>query len=155
MAKESKSDEPLKVTDKRIFTADGELKEEFRETVKPADPASAVNRPPAEPPPAPPEPKREQPPAADNRRRARGEMPDTPFATLVQMLGLNAYMSLGLTGNPTGQRGPVDLVGAQQMIDMLSMLQEKTKGNLTEEETDFLSTFVGELKLAFVRIKGL
>lgn len=79
-------------------------------------------------------------------------MPDTPFAMLVQTLGVNAYMSLGMTQQ--GAKGPVDLPGARQMIEILSMLQEKTKGNLTEEESDFLDTFVGELKLAFVRMKG-
>ena len=151
MAKEKRSEEPLKVTDKRIFTAEGELREEFRGSVIPADPATA---PPA-PAPAPEEKQKAQEPAPERRRRPRGEMPETPLATLVQMLGVNAYMSLGLMQNQHGQRGQVDIVGAQQMIDMLSMLQEKTKGNLTEEEQDFLDTFVGELKLAFVRIKGL
>jgi len=81
-------------------------------------------------------------------------MPDTPFAMLVQTLGVNAYMSLGMTQHPQGERGRVDLPGAQQMIEILAMLQEKTKGNLTDEERDFIDTFVGELKLAFVRIKG-
>ena len=44
-----------------------------------------------------------------------------------------------------------ELAAARQMIDILTMLQEKTAGNLTEEEEDFLTTHLGELKLAFVQ----
>jgi len=157
VAKEKRSDEPMKVTDKRIFTADGELREEFRESVTPEQPAASESalpqpaRPAAAPPPPQPTPGAPET-TSEPRRRPRGEMPDTPFAMLVQTLGVNAYMSLGMTQQ--GAKGPVDLPGARQMIEILTMLQEKTKGNLTEDEQDFLATFVGELKLAFVRMKG-
>lgn len=159
--KEKKSEEPIKVTDKRIFTADGDIKEEFRGTIAPADPALASR--PAEPPAAP---RTEPPPAAppppteekqDRRKmRDKAESPGTPFSSLVELFVGNAYMALGLLPDQYGQRGRLDLRAAKEMIDILGVLQEKTKGNLTEDEADHLETFLGELKLHYVRQnKGL
>ena len=60
-------------------------------------------------------------------------------------------MSLGMLPNPYGPQTKPDAAAARQMIDILVLLQEKTTGNLTPEEDDFLSTHIGELKLAFVK----
>ena len=65
-------------------------------------------------------------------------------------------MALGLLKNPYQQKPAVDAAAARQMIEILGMLKEKTVGNLTEQEEDFLHTHLGELKLAFVqRTKSL
>ena len=150
-----KKHEPIKVTDKRLFTADGDLREEYQGTVTPADP-SATPPPPPRPEPA----KVKEEPKRDRKRAANrepGRSPGTPFANFVESLILNAYMSLGLLKNPyaVGEQ-PVDLAAARHMIEMLEMLSEKTAGNLTEDEEDFLTTHVGELKLKFVQInKGI
>lgn len=154
----------MKVTDKRIFTADGEIKEEFRDTIAPADPAAAARSAQQQ---TPPPPSTAQAPAAssqtaadekhDRRKmRDKAESPGTPFSSLVELFVGNAYMALGLLPDQHGQRGRVDIRAAKEMIDILGVLQEKTKGNLTEDEIDHLETFLGELKLHYVRQnKGL
>jgi len=59
-------------------------------------------------------------------------------------------MQFGDVPGPDGQAMEADLVGAGQLIDILSMLQEKTKGNLTEEEEHLLSNVLFELRLRYV-----
>lgn len=152
--------EQIKVTDKRIFTADGEIREEFREQIKPADPVTA--------PPPPPKAEERQPdrraegktatPPQDGDRRGRtladkANNPGTPFTNFVEPLVIQAYMNLGLLSNPyqPQAQAKIDVASARQMIDILALLQEKTIGNLTPDEEDFLNTHLGELKLAYVK----
>lgn len=139
--------EPLKVTDKRLFTAAGELKEEFRGTVTPADPET--RRASAPPPPPPPTPDSRE--AERKKLRDKAANPGTPFASFVESLIIQGYMSLGMLKSPYHPEGSVDLQAARQMIDIISMLSEKTTGNLTEDESDFVMAHLGELKLAFVK----
>ncbi|MEK6375388.1 MAG: DUF1844 domain-containing protein [Acidobacteriota bacterium] len=153
--KDSKPKE-LKVTDKRIFTPEGDIREEFRSDIKPADPqvARPVERP-AETPAA--HDRRETnagPPPGGDRRRSmaeRAESPGTPFAEFAQQLIAQAYMFLGMLRSPHSPKPVIDVAAARDMIEILTMLKEKTAGNLTPEEEDFLSTHLGELKLAFVQ----
>ena len=147
--------EHLKVTDKRIFTADGEIREEFRNEITPSDPAAAP--PPSAPDPAPAAAEtrqHQQRDAANDRRRSVAEKaasPGTPFANFIEPLIAQAYMSLGMLPNPYAPQTKPDVAAAKQMIDILTLLQEKTAGNLTPDEDDFLSTHIGELKLAYVK----
>ena len=86
----------------------------------------------------------------------KAQNPGTPFADFVEPLIAQAYMSLGMLRNPYDPKPKIDAAAARQMIEMLTMLKEKTNGNLTADEDDFLSTHLGELKLAFVqRTKSL
>ncbi|HYS54918.1 MAG TPA: DUF1844 domain-containing protein [Thermoanaerobaculia bacterium] len=158
--------EQIKVTDKRIFTPEGEIREEFRKDIRPADPSM---RKPEPPPPAPekPAPKQaeerrtraEEPPLGGDRRRTladKAQNPGTAFANFLEPLIAQAYMSLGMLRNPYQPKVTVDAPAAREMIEILTMLQEKTAGNLTPDEEDFLTTHLGELKLAFVqRTKSL
>lgn len=153
MPKETRRNEPIKVTDKRIFTSEGDIREEFRSSVTPADPAAPRAAPPTEPSPTP-EASPEGPKPDKKKLRDKATNPGTPFTNFIESLVVNAYMSLGMLRNPYG--APVDLEAARQMIEILAMLGEKTKGNLTEDEGDFLAAHVGELKLAYVQIgKGI
>jgi hypothetical protein len=157
--------EQIKVTDKRIFTPEGEIREEFRQQIKPADPAIARPAEATEPAhaqkPPKPQPARDQgpPPEVGERRRTladKAQNPGTAFADFVEPLIAQAYMSLGMLRNPYQAKPTVDAAAARQMIEILTMLKEKTAGNLTPDEEDFLSTHLGELKLAFVqRTKSL
>jgi hypothetical protein len=61
-------------------------------------------------------------------------------------------MSLGMLRNPYQSEPTVDAPAARQIIEIIAMLQQKTRGNLTPEEESFLTTHLGELKLAFVQI---
>lgn len=149
----------LKVTDKRIFTAEGDIREEFRNDIHPADPATIVAPPPeaaAPPPEAKPETKAapKSKPAEPKDKRSisdRAGSPETPFANFIEPLIAQAYMSLGMLRNPYQPQAKLDPGAARQMIDILNLLQEKTAGNLTPEEEDFLTTHLGELKLAYVQ----
>jgi hypothetical protein len=158
----------IKVTDKRIFTAEGEIREEFRQEIKAGDPFAAkpIDKP-AEKPAAPKEAPAErrqtpnpEPPASGERRNKsiadKAQNPGTPFADFVEPLIAQAYVSLGMLRDPYGQKPKIDVAAARQMIEMVTMLKDKTAGNLTPDEDDFLSTHLGELKLAFVqRTKSL
>jgi len=159
----------IKVTDKRIFTAEGEIREEFRQEITPVDPVAAN--------PAEPSEKRAEKPeepaamaetkAAERKQTAGGERrsrsvadkalnPGTPLADFIEPLIAQAYMSLAMLPNPYEPKPKVDVGAARQMIEILTMLKAKTAGNLTVDEDDFLSTHLGELKLAFVqRTKSL
>ena len=157
--------EQIKVTDKRIFTADGEVREEFKE-IRPADPSS---RPAEHPAPRMEKPAEKHPPAqqqhtakppvegsptGQERRRTLADKaanPGTPFSNFVEPLIAQAYMSLGMLRNPYQPQAKIDAGAARQMIEIISLLTEKTQGNLTPEEDDFLSTHLGELKLAYVQ----
>lgn len=166
MAEKPKAE--IKVTDKRIFTAEGEIREEFRNDIQPSDAPAETPRQEAAAPPPPPksEPRAErrkdpnpEPPPSGERRKSiadKAQNPGTPFADFVEPLIAQAYMSLGMLRNPYQPKPQVDAGAARQMIEILTMLKEKTAGNLTQEEDDFLSTHMGELKLAFVqRTKSL
>ena len=152
----------IKVTDKRIFTAEGEIREEFRNQITPSDPAT----PPPAPPPEPEKPKAEEktaerrkedkgpPDDSHDRRRTiqdKATNPGTPFTNFIEPLIAQAYMSLGMLRNPYQPQSKIDAGAARQMIEILTLLQEKTANNLTPDEEDFLHTHLGELKLAYVQ----
>jgi hypothetical protein len=81
--------------------------------------------------------------------------PSTParidFYTFIFSLGSSAFIHLGDAPHPeSGQPLAPDLALAQQTIDLLAMLKEKTKGNLTAEEEQFLDHLLLDLRLRFV-----
>ena len=150
--------ERIKVTDKRIFTPEGEIRDEFKKEIRPAEPTQErpVEKQAAPPPPQPQQqaPRQEGPPPGGERRRTiadKAQNPGTPFADFIEPLIAQAYMSLGMLRNPYSPKPTIDTGAARQMIEILTMLKDKTAGNLTPEEEDFLSTHLGELKLAFVQ----
>jgi hypothetical protein len=73
------------------------------------------------------------------------------FSTLALSIGSSAAMALGLAPNPnTGQtESNRDL--ARLNIDLLRMLRDKTKGNLTSEEQSFLDSIIADLQIKFVQ----
>jgi hypothetical protein len=73
------------------------------------------------------------------------------FEHLVQQLYLSAMMQMG-AGTPEGQRPRIDILGARQTIDMLGVLEEKTRGNLTPEEIRTLDTVLFELRMTFLEL---
>ena len=85
-------------------------------------------------------------------RKTRGPIPKGNFAALVSMLTTQALFSLGLL-EVKGQekRGP-DLELARYNIDMLETLEEKTKGNLTQEEEKVLNNTLNELRMGYVAV---
>lgn len=73
------------------------------------------------------------------------------FEHVIQSIYLSAMIAMG-AGTEPGQKPRVDILGARQSIDMLSVLQEKTKGNLNERESRMLQNALFELRMMFLEI---
>lgn len=161
MPNDKQAPKELKVTDKRIFTPEGDIRDEFKQDIKPAEPqpaGAATPQPPPQMDTPPPAQERRQhkspPPHGEERRRTMADKatnPATPFTNFIEPLIAQAYMSLGMLRNPYQPQAKIDTAAARQMIEILTLLKEKTAGNLTDDEDDFLDTHLGELKLAFVQ----
>lgn len=82
---------------------------------------------------------------------AMGAPPPVKFEHLIQQLYLSALMQMG-AATPEGQRPRVDIIGARQSIDLLGVLDEKTKGNLTANEARMLETVLFELRMTFLEL---
>jgi Domain of unknown function (DUF1844) len=79
-------------------------------------------------------------------------VPEASFLNLLNMLAVEAAMHLGMI-HPQGQESlPVDLESARHLIDMLGMLQAKTRGNLTAEEDSLLENILADLRMQFVAV---
>src|SRR5215470_3955778 len=72
------------------------------------------------------------------------------FSTHVLSLASTALIALGKMPAPDGQPHPLDLETAKHLIDVLGMLETKTKGNLDEAESKLLASLVYDLRVAFV-----
>ncbi len=93
-------------------------------------------------------PKEKAPP----RRGGRGRGGPSAFSGLVESLGAQALMFMGAMRDPLSGQTHQDLGQAQAMIDLLEMLEEKTKGNLTKEEEDHITKLLNDIRLAFVQM---
>ncbi len=90
-----------------------------------------------------------------SRAPGPGELPPADFQTLVGMLATQAIMYLGgVADRKTGQ-AVFDPDYAHHMIDLLGVLEEKTRGNLAKEEEDDLKQLVHELRARFVELSTL
>lgn len=150
MPDERDEEEGLKVVDRRRFTAEGELRDSVEDKTPPPLPPDPEVKPqpqtpakPTSPDPAiTPQEYREAPPPA-----AR-----TAFEGLLMSLSTTAMLQLGLVEDPEQGRFPADLEAARHTIDLLGVLEEKTRGNLAPEEKQLLEQLLSELRLLFVRV---
>ncbi len=85
---------------------------------------------------------------------AMGAQPPVGFDHLVQQLYVSAMIQMG-AGAQEGQRPRVDILGARQTIDLMGVLAEKTKGNLTEAEQRTLDTVLFEARMAFLELTSM
>ncbi len=92
---------------------------------------------------------------ADRGDRRPGELPEADFKTLMGVLASQAIMGLGAIGDPKTGRVVIDLPGAKFSIDLLIVLEEKTKGNLSEDEATEFTQMLAELRARFVQISEL
>jgi hypothetical protein len=76
--------------------------------------------------------------------------PEPDFKFFITTLTLQASIALGHMANPATQKVEKDPTQAKFLIDTLGMLQEKTKGNLTQDETDLLENLLYELRVAYL-----
>lgn len=186
------------VTDRRLFSAEGELRQDVvedeerraererenreaqqrrndeRVTQKQASSPSTATLPEPEPAPevAPPSAQEQQDSAVayqestrDIDARIEQEMrkqgrPHTAkdfqvsFDKFIASLYMTALVQLGLAA-PQGEKPEVDLISARQTIDTVAMLQEKTKGNLTPQESGMLQNILYELRMAYLEVTNL
>ncbi len=90
----------------------------------------------------------------DMFRKANPGQPAVPvmnFDRLVQSLYMTAAVQLG-AGSAPNEQPRIDILGARQSIDMLSVLDEKTKGNLTDQEKRLLQNALFDLRMSFLEI---
>jgi hypothetical protein len=138
--KDSMSDEKeqpasFKVVDRRGFSADGTRRSGEAEVappkVEPTPPPAARAPEPAKP--------------------APEAMQD--FETLVSYLSTTAMYQLALLPGPDGERVPPDPFSARRTIDLLEVLQKKTRGNLTVEENRLLEEVLYELRMSYLEVE--
>lgn len=157
----------IKVTDKRMFTPDGELREEYRFLTEKST-AAPEPAPAAEPAPASAAPQRSEsrsdPRTAPPAGQAPGQFPDDfedagevpeagygpTFYDLVSMMAEPIPLYLGDVGLPNGQRVE-NLEMAGLHIDLLDVLRQKTAGNLTAQESAFLEDLLYRLRVRYVQ----
>jgi hypothetical protein len=125
------------VSDRRIFAGGAESPAEV-----PAPPSEVPAEPPAD----------KGPPAerASHAEKAETTLPPVDFTTFVLSLGSSALMHLGDVERPQTGKVEKDLALAKHTIDLLSMLQDKTKGNLTAQEAQLLESLLFDLRLRYV-----
>ena len=75
------------------------------------------------------------------------------FSAFITSLGIQALIKMGEFKDPNSAQMEIDLDGAQETIDLLLMLKEKTKGNLTSEEETLLNSLTADLQFKFVQHK--
>ena len=131
MGEKDKEEGGIKVTDKRRFTAEGE---DRPETVGEEE-------------------KRAQPePAAEAKAKKEQKIPEIDFPTFILSLATSAQVHLGAVPNPATGKQEKDLNLAKQTIDILALLQEKTKGNLSSEEERLLQHLLYDLRMTYVEL---
>ena len=91
---------------------------------------------------------------AAEQNEGRGSLPPGNFAALISMLTTQALFALGLLQIKGQEKKEPDLELAKYNIDMLETLEEKTKGNLTQEEQTVLTNTLSELRMGYVKIAG-
>jgi hypothetical protein len=165
MGEEEEKPRAFKVDDRRRFSPEGELKPEFQGTDEPtagartdAPPAgggdtassaaaafasastSAGSARAAE-----------RPSTAQSRARASASVaPEINFGTFVVGLSTQALVHLGEIPDPLSGQPSADLPAAQQLIDIIAILKEKTRGNLDHDEDTLLETILFELRMKYV-----
>jgi hypothetical protein len=134
----------FKITDRRLFNADGTLREEALELQSTAAAAAPAL---AEPQPV----HSDQPAFEDDDPDAMPEQ--TMFTEFLMGVASSAFIYLGVVEHPATRRREIDLGAAKESIDMLSMLREKTRGNLTRGEEKFFEDLLSDLHLQYISIR--
>jgi len=80
-------------------------------------------------------------------------IPEMDFGTFVMSLGTSVLVHLGEIAHPEGDGAPRNLPIAKQTLDILAMLREKTRGNLSREETELLDNLLFDLRMKYVAAK--
>jgi len=146
----SEEKKDFEVKDRRMFSADGQKAESADEETPEAPKAEGQAASSDE----------------DNRKAEAAEtsatdgsdqqppMPEINFATFVVSLNASALLHLGAIEDPTTGKKEKNLSMAKQTIDILSMLEEKTAGNLSKDEENLVKSVLYDLRMIYVKEKG-
>jgi hypothetical protein len=85
---------------------------------------------------------------------AKSALPKIEFSSFILSLYSSGLVQLGKVEDPSTGKKTKDLAMAKHTIDMIAMLQEKTAGNLTEDEKNLLKALISELRMAYVEAKA-
>jgi len=126
----------IKVTDRRIFGADGELLEpsQSQDYEKSFSDAAADFS------------------AASTASEKEAQPMEMTFQLLIISLSTTALVQLGMAPNPASGKTEQDLMNAKQTIDILGILEEKTRGNLAPEESRLLEQCLYDLKMSYLSL---
>ncbi|MGE5843680.1 MAG: DUF1844 domain-containing protein [Syntrophaceae bacterium] len=130
------------IKDRRRFDESGD--------VRPETPREEAAAKPQEPKP---EPKAAEPRTDEPKQQAQAEstFPELNFATFVFSLGTSAMYHFGDFPDPVTKKAERNLEAAKQTIDILGILKDKTKGNLSDDEDRLLESLLYELRMRYVR----
>ena len=78
-------------------------------------------------------------------------MPEINFPTFIFSLNSSALVNLGIIEDPATNQKAKNLPIAKQTIDILGMMEEKTQGNLSDDEANMLKTMLYELRMLYVK----
>jgi len=92
----------------------------------------------------------EHPAAAGESATQQGALPEINFSTFIISLSTQALMHLGEVANPLSGKVEIDIPVAKQMIDILGMLREKTRGNLNSGEDRLMEDILFDLRMKYV-----
>jgi hypothetical protein len=132
------------VKDRRIFSQEASEQPEKKES-------RGVEEKPA---PKEPEEKTQEEKPAGHDDKTQPQLPEINFQTFIFSLNASALVQLGVMDDPATGKKEKNLPMAKQTIDMLSMLHEKTAGNLLKEEDELLKHILYDLRLRYVKEKG-
>ncbi|MGA2224473.1 MAG: DUF1844 domain-containing protein [Syntrophobacteraceae bacterium] len=139
---EKEEEKGFVVKDRRRFTEESEA-EEKKEKPQPEAASEAGEQKSARP-----------EDASDKEEQARGPFPEVTLATFIFSLSSSALVHLGEIPEPQTNRTEVDLPIAKQIIDTLGMLQDKTKGNLDQDEERLLKSVLYDLRMRYIQKSG-
>ena len=152
-----KQSEDFKVVDRRLFTQEGELRQEAVEQERRDEEAAARKTSGGSQAKGSAPEKRPAPVPADGKQSLAEEpaetiAPSRSFQMLVDFLTRNAAAMMGGMADPRTGQAFLDLDGAREMIDMMDELRDKTRGNLAKADEDLLMEVIGSLKLTYMEV---
>lgn len=126
MSSNEKDETEIKVNDKRRFDSEGNARDVAKEEFQLVGEAVAKGAP-------------------------EGSVPQVDFSAFVMSLATQSLIQLGEAKPPPGMNIPVDVAAAKQTIDILCMLEDKTRGNLDPQEAKLFEEILHQLRLSYLR----
>jgi hypothetical protein len=142
MEKEEKKEKGFVIKDKRLFDDAGDVRQEELTKAEKAAPDQKSES--------------SSEPGSEEHQKAQTEerYPEVSFASFVLSLSTSAMYHFGDFPDPVSKKAEKNLSAAKQTIDILTLLQNKTKGNLDEGERNLIDGMLYELRMRYVKEKA-